>query len=77
MRRRAGAQHREVVGDELAGRNPIPSGRARRRPEKPLVVVMSAVSAGFASGGPEPAIEYTGGSVRVIFTLSVSVLVAH
>jgi hypothetical protein len=36
----------------------FPSGRARRRPEKPLVVVMSAVSAGFASGGPEPAIEY-------------------
>src|SRR5918992_5764792 len=40
MRRRAGAQHREVVGDELAGRNPIafgpntaparePSGRRR------------------------------------------------
>src|SRR5262249_46692935 len=24
--RRAGAQHREVVGDELAGRNPIPFG---------------------------------------------------
>jgi hypothetical protein len=29
MRRRAGAQHREVVGDELAGRNPISFGLGR------------------------------------------------
>jgi hypothetical protein len=37
---------------------------------------MSAVSAGFASGGLERRLN-TGGSVRLIFPLSVSVLVAH
>ena len=77
-RRRAGAQHREVVGDELAGRNPISFGlgtapareaSGRRRHERCLRGLRIRRTR-------NPRLN-TGGSVRLIFTLSVSVLVAH